>query len=69
MQKWEYLIGERWLQHGNKSDEWKVRANDKYYSSMTDMLNELGEQGWELVGVASRWQTYEYHLFLKRPME
>lgn len=36
-------------------------------SSPGTLLNTLGEQGWELAGVAGSQGEQEYRLFLKRP--
>jgi hypothetical protein len=44
MQKWEYLIVERWINNA--------------------MLNQLGQQGWELVSVSD---SSKFAFVFKRP--
>jgi hypothetical protein len=72
MQRWEYLTlfieSSRWSDSLGRAGtvplgkNMGVRAGDP-----TALLNELGEQGWELAGVAGRDDNGVYRLFLKRP--
>jgi hypothetical protein len=56
VQKWEYKI----LDFG------RVFYSNNADEAMTMLLNELGQEGWELVGLATR----NIHMFvLKRPIE
>lgn len=78
MERWEYL--EIHVHEGNWVDSMRRHGvlprighpAHPYASSQFGMattgplLNELGEQGWEVTGVASVG-FYTYKLFLKRP--
>jgi hypothetical protein len=56
VQKWEYKI----LDFG------RVFYSNNADESITMLLNELGQDGWELIGLATR----NIHMFvLKRPIE
>lgn len=69
MQQWEYLTifikDTRWAESLGRSGSLPYRLN-MATGDPTGLLNELGEQGWELAGVADRdgWDTNR--LFLKR---
>jgi hypothetical protein len=67
LQKWEYLIGQQYGQMINKKTMRVTEANGKKYSSITDMCNDLGPQGWELVNVI--YANFRYLLFFKRLIE
>jgi len=71
MQKWEYL----WM-YFYKADSSNIQAtwnNKKYvgYQQCDQVLNEIGELGWELVGVTSSFtETGSYmqvQMIFKRP--
>jgi hypothetical protein len=75
MQRWEYLSVHVEKYHwsdrlGRRGDV--PRAGRPYLPTVENahnsgqLLHELGEQGWELVGIASG-DAYQYRLFLKRP--
>lgn len=75
MQRWEYLAvhfeGRHWADSlGHRGDV--VNAGRPYNETVNNdhqpgkLLNELGDQGWEVVGVASG-DASDYRLFLKRP--
>jgi hypothetical protein len=63
VEKWEYLVL-------SVSDEWsdsngrKGRLSRDWEASLAALLNDLGNQGWEMsgVGVVSTWRFY-----FKRP--
>jgi hypothetical protein len=46
--------------------EYKVFRTD-YPTSSIENINELGLEGWELVGIASHEYTMPIELFFKRP--
>jgi hypothetical protein len=63
MQKWEY----RWVVVPHSLGKMKV-GGDKVRAR--DHVNDLGEQGWELVAVEQGWPgagISDYILFFKRP--
>lgn len=69
MQKWEY----KWVVIPHSLDMMKIVAEEtgkKLKVEAHDHVNELGKQGWELVGIeqgtpGGMWS--EYILFFKRP--
>ena len=70
MQRWEYLTIS--YKYGSWSDSLgRTGTFPKAYgpgtADPTSLLNDLGEQGWELSGVACRDPYDVIHLFLKRP--
>jgi hypothetical protein len=75
MAKWEYLtvqvtLGEWYDSAGRKGknnllSEFVAGNEDKVYHP-TELLNNLGEDGWEMVGVASTDSSQRYKLFFKR---
>ena len=80
MQSWEYLeielVSQAW--RGGGAREWKdsmgrsgkLEPLGQNFLNSTPLLNELGAQGWELVGVQSyetNGNTFGAKLFLKRP--
>lgn len=76
MQKWEYLqvnvSNWEWVASAGRSGrlpkmEWPEQPRSTEPDT-TGLLNELGENGWELTGVASD-SHLNYILFLKRPRE
>ena len=73
MQKWEYL----WIEF-LKADSPNIEVtlgNKKYvgYQQCDQLLNELGEQGWELAGTgtnsAASGSYLQFHMIFKRPIE
>jgi hypothetical protein len=73
MQRWEYLtIGvwdEKWSDNLGRSGVLPRREAPLYWNDPAGLLNEVGEQGWELTGVAGSEGTNGYWLFLKRSRE
>jgi hypothetical protein len=66
MQRWEYLTVE--IRYNGWSDSLGRRGSLPVDSFQTGpLLNDLGEQGWELAGVADRNGHGVLRLFLKRP--
>lgn len=72
MQRWEYLIVA--MSRGEYRDSLgrKGQLPTRFHGSgssgdPTGLMNELGEQGWELSGVAGSYEPDVYQLFLKRP--
>ena len=71
MQRWEYLqvcvSANRWIDSAGRQGEVPQLLAAAYSVGNTgSLLSELGEQGWELTGVASDDRSF-YQLFLKRP--
>jgi len=69
MQRWEYLelvylgLEAQWMDSNGESGRVsRVRQTHM----LTDRMNELGAQGWELVGVVGIDEQY-YRLIFKRP--
>ena len=68
--KWEYMYVK---QDGNyREKSWKTFANKCYQlgsnmSTLIELLDELGKQGWELVSSTSTTQ-YDTEYVLKRPI-
>ncbi len=77
MQRWEYLevqvFRENWVdslgRRGELPRESVIEGGSGYPSlySSAALLNELGEQGWELAGVAGGADVDSHKLLLKRP--
>ena len=76
MQKWEYmelLAGPRtWQDSAGQAGETPSigTASLERWWSVTPILNELGTEGWELVGIAP-YSTHAFsgfRLFFKRPL-
>jgi hypothetical protein len=75
MEKWEYLtvqvtLGDWYDSTGRKGKnkvlaDFVVGNDDKVYDP-TELLDNLGEEGWEMVGVASTDSSQRYKLFFKR---
>jgi hypothetical protein len=69
MQRWEYhtitTYAYNWADSIGRTGR-LPREGPPMYGDPTGMLNELGEQGWELIGVAAR-AGGDCQLFLKRP--
>jgi hypothetical protein len=75
MDKWEYLTVQITLGDWHDSTGRQGKNNvlsdfisgnaDKVYDP-TELLNNLGEDGWEMVGVASTDSSQRYKLFFKR---
>ena len=62
MQKWEYMLVGSYSSYGRgngiyytfpNSEKKKFAGNDKYGEHLNKLLNELGDQGWEIAGVTS----------------
>ena len=75
MQRWEYLEvqvhAQRWLdslgRRGELPRESVFEDGSPYLYSSAALLNELGEQGWELAGVAGSTGVDYHKLLLERP--
>lgn len=73
MQKWEYLEmlvqSMYWIDSMGRSGRSTSQFHPEYLQCQlcvpSSLINELGEQGWELTGVASG--TMSDTLFFKRP--
>ena len=65
MQKWEYAV----ILAGTKLVS--VQTPDKSYNAepgrIAELLNKLGESGWELVTTSTSSADDEFMLMLKRP--
>jgi hypothetical protein len=71
MQKWEYGILDCKLDNGSHWRPWKFCGTDIYgWQSVvfSSYVNQLGDQGWELVGFSHSMDNNEYWVF-KRPKE
>ena len=77
MQKWEYLevrvFGPEW---GDSRGNWgRLEAQElkrgyaAHWHWSATLLNELGEEGWELTGIADDESPNAYTAFFKRPKE
>ncbi len=74
MQKWEYCHVTRYI---NKKNKWVLGYKGKEYKTdqLHDIMDELGEEGWELVATmpvtstnVQGWAyTAERVLYFKRP--
>lgn len=72
MQKWEYLVVVRIQEDGS----FKWGDSKTYSGSSIDVLNSLGQQGWELVNMmawnsragASSSAVVHMHYAFKRPL-
>ncbi len=79
MPKWEYLFltrGREWNQKKQIWGDWAwsdIHNEEEKKGVLADRLNELGEQGWEVVGFAQEtygdMQVVERHFLLKRLKE
>jgi hypothetical protein len=74
MQRWEYLTifirDVRWSDSSGR--EGTLPGGGRLSGSSghpTGLLNEFGEQGWELVGVVTQYGWSFYEMILKRPHE
>jgi hypothetical protein len=69
MAKWEYLtimvIGRSWNSSDGKSGEIERYTNSGQLRTVQPVLNQFGEQGWEMTGVRGIENTY-YEMFFKR---
>lgn len=69
--KWEYLevvvSGASWSDHAGGSGE--VRVDELGSSFVAHHCNRLGDEGWELIGVAGSHTTQHFRLIFKRPKE
>jgi hypothetical protein len=80
MQTWEYKILYSWSEEAKKEElgldwVWKIYAKRKTFedfSQITEYMNELGRQGWELIAVMPiNWaggETNAFQMFFKRPI-
>ena len=79
MQKWEYAIGTHTFEDKTKTWEPKILGSRAKFSSLSEMLNYMGEQGYELVNASAHvgalevvgegkvpYTTHE-RFYLKRP--
>ena len=66
MQCWEYLTV--YVQSRSWHDSLSRRGSFPENRQPAELLNELGEQGWELVGTSSGSDASVYRLFLKRSL-
>ncbi len=70
MQRWEYLTigitGTRWSDSLGRTGK-MPNYSDPMWGDPTVLLNELGEQGWELAGVYGVGGSSFSKLYLKRP--
>ncbi len=69
MQKWEYTrLQEGFSSTKNKRGVYSINdtAQTKEFDTDTDMLNELGREGWELIHVGGD-SSYK-NFILKRPL-
>jgi hypothetical protein len=70
MQRWEYLTirirYRTWTDDFGRTGTIDDQMQDGS-GGLTGLLNELGEQGWELAGVGDRDVYDTGRLFLKRP--
>ena len=71
MQRWEYLtikLGQSGLWSDSLGRSGRLPDTDRMLSGdPTGLMNNLGEQGWELSGVSPRDGNYGWLLFFKRP--
>jgi hypothetical protein len=72
MQRWQYLEvwtdGKNW--HDSDGRDEDLPFAHSRYPSMTPLLNDLGEQGWEVVDSIRGYDSTEFwhqRLLLKRP--
>ena len=73
MAKWEYLTVQLGyfgfnndkfapqFVNGKELPDWKRR-------SLSEYLDQLGKEGWEMSGAMSTWSGTVNHLFFKRPI-
>jgi hypothetical protein len=66
MPKWEYMTAQIHDNRLGAVNEQQVKDSTKPFAS--DYLNQLGEQGWELVATSSSNYVHTYTVILKRPM-
>ena len=74
MQKWEYLevriSGPEWADSkGNSGRLEDVRLRSTRWNSVAPTMNQLGEGGWELAGIADDESLNSYVMFFKRAKE
>ena len=74
MQKWEYLevriSGPEWADsQGNCGRLTDLKLRCTSWRSAAPMLNDLGEQGWEMVVAADDESLNSYLLYFKRAKE
>lgn len=72
MQKWEYQILQLIYDDEGNDFTWKDTREETAKHKRSERLNELGQDGWELVNVqniqvAGTTRAIDY--FLKRPIE
>ncbi len=80
MQTWEYKILYSWAKITRKGElnldwNWEIEAQGKTlkgFTHITEYMNELGSQGWELIAaIPINWaggETWAFQMFFKRPM-
>ena len=74
MQKWEYLeiriSGPEWADNrGNWGRLADMKLRSLPWRSTGPLMNELGEAGWELAGIADDESLNSYIMYFKRPKE
>jgi hypothetical protein len=52
MQRWEYMRVVRTIPDSGKA-QWTIKGQPVAISSFDDVLNQMGADGWELVGVSA----------------
>ena len=57
--RWDYSI--------KYVDEWKVQIQKGKRVDVGEYLNQMGNDGWELAGIASGMHAYSHTLYFKRP--
>ena len=63
MQQWEYI----YIEHSNNAMHFiNGQRIHEPYPNLADYLNQIGRDGWELVGVGTTASTYGDRLFFKR---
>lgn len=72
MQKWEYLtvqISSFGMAHDRLAPQFinGQELRDWKKTSISGLMKQLGEEGWEMTGTINVSQTNEYYLFFKRP--
>ena len=76
MQKWEYLevvvgfMGEKSMAAERVNDQTtrNLKKGDKEYPKFYKLANELGEQGWEMCGIAGSDSRRDFVAYFRRPL-
>ncbi|MEO8953048.1 MAG: hypothetical protein ACR2H5_01505 [Ktedonobacteraceae bacterium] len=72
MQKWDYMtiqISSFGMAHDKLAPQYmnEQELRDWKKISISRLIKQLGEDGWEMTGTISVSQTNEHYLFFKRP--